>query len=110
MVVLERRLCTAISLRRFPKECGGCRKIKGKVFWVPFTGTGETVCPIYRCCVIGKKQKTCGGCPQLPCSRFVNDPTVSEEENAAHLKKMLERLQGNQIPALCPQNQIPESE
>lgn len=83
-------VCTECD--RFPKECGGCRKIKGKVFWVPFTGTGETVCPIYSCCVTGKKQKTCGGCPQLPCSRFVNDPTVSEEENAAHLKKMLERL------------------
>lgn len=36
----------------------------------------------------------CGGCPDLPCSRFVNDPTVSEEENAANLKKMLERLAG----------------
>lgn len=59
-------VCTECA--RFPSECGGCRKIKGKVFWLAFTG--DTVCPIYRCCVAGKKQKTCAVCPDLPCSRL----------------------------------------
>lgn len=93
-------VCTECD--RFPKECSGCRKIKGKVFWIPLTDTRETVCPIYRCCVTGKKRKTCGGCPELPCSRFVNDPTVSEEENAANLKKMLERLSGQPYSRSLP--------
>ncbi len=34
----------------------------------------------------------CGGCEALPCARFTKDPTVSDEENAANLKKMLARL------------------
>ena len=73
----------------FPTACGGCRKIGGKVFWVQFTG--DKVCPVYQCCR-EKKKRNCGGCPELPCARFMKDPTISDEENTAHLQKMLERL------------------
>lgn len=74
---------------RFPRECRGCRKICGKVFWLRYTG--DAVCPIYKCCM-DKGEKSCRGCSELPCSRFVKDPTISDEENAANLKRMVERL------------------
>lgn len=28
----------------------------------------------------------------MPCARFMKDPTISDEDNEAHLQKMLERL------------------
>ena len=71
-------------------ECGGCRAIEGKVYWLQYTG--QTVCAVYDCCVNGKGRQNCGGCEALPCARFTKDPTVSDEENAANLKKMLARL------------------
>ena len=37
--------------------------------------------------------KTCGGCPELPCARFMKDPTRSDAENEAHLRQMLARLE-----------------
>lgn len=40
-----------------------------------------------------KREKNCGGCPELPCHRFMKDPTLTDEENNAHLNRMLERLQ-----------------
>lgn len=73
----------------YPKECKGCRKIKGKVHWLQYTG--DTVCPIWKCCK-EKKRKNCGGCPDLPCSRFMKDPSISDEENEANLKKMMDNL------------------
>ena len=73
----------------FPKECKGCRNIKGKVFWTQYTG--DTVCPIWKCCS-EQKRKNCGNCPDLPCVRFMKDPTISDEENEANLKKMIDNL------------------
>ncbi len=73
----------------FPKECKGCRKIKGKVHWLQYTG--DTVCPIWKCCK-EKKRENCGGCPDLPCSFFMKDPSISDEENEANLKKMMANL------------------
>ena len=73
----------------FPTVCGGCRKIRGKVFWLQFTG--DKSCLVYQCCR-EKKKRNCGGCPELPCARFMKDPTISDEENEVHLQKMLERL------------------
>ena len=77
---------------RFPSVCGGCRKIMGKVFWLEYTDWDN--CPIYDCCVNDKGNRDCGGCIALPCERFVKDPTVSEEQNAENLSKMLARLRG----------------
>lgn len=37
----------------------------------------------------------CAGCDELPCSRFTKDPTLTEEENEAGLKKLLENLMNN---------------
>lgn len=67
----------------------GCRKIRGKAFWLPYTG--DDVCPIYQCCR-DKKKQNCGGCPELPCAHFMKDPIISDEENEANLRRMLERL------------------
>ncbi len=86
--------CGAVCIKcnLFPKECRGCRKIRGKVFWLRYTG--QTVCPIYKCCK-DRGKKNCGGCPELPCGRFVKDPTLSDEENAANLKKMMDNLENS---------------
>lgn len=81
-------LCAECAL--FPKDCEGCRKIKGKVYWLQFTG-GE-VCRVYDCCVNSKGQKSCAKCENLPCERFTKDPTVFDEQNEANLKRMLHRL------------------
>ena len=78
-----------VDCDRFPAMCGGCRKIRGKVFWLAYTG--ESVGPIYGCCQ-GRVRRNCGGCAELPCHRFVKDPTVSDGENAANMKRMLENL------------------
>lgn len=77
----------------FPESCGGCRKIKGKVYWLQYTG-GD-VCEVYDCCVRRKGRKNCGGCDRLPCERFTKDPTISEEQNEENLKKMLKRLKND---------------
>ncbi len=81
-------VCAECAL--FPKKCAGCRKIAGKVYWLAYTG-GE-VCAVYDCCVNGKGCKDCGACEALPCERFTKDPTVSDEENARNLRRMIARL------------------
>ena len=73
----------------YPASCRGCRAIEGQVFWLSYTGDDE--CPVYRCCR-EQGRTNCGGCPELPCRRFTKDPTISDEENEAHLKCMVERL------------------
>ena len=78
-----------VNCKSFPKECKGCRNIKGKVFWTQYTG--DTICPIWKCCS-EHKRKNCGNCPDLPCVRFMKDPTISDEENEANLKKMIDNL------------------
>lgn len=78
-----------VNCKSFPKECKGCRNIKGKVFWTQYIG--DTVCPIWKCCS-EHKWKNCGNCPDLPCVRFMKDPTISDEENEANLKKMIDNL------------------
>lgn len=60
-----------VDCASFPKECNGCRKIKGKVFWLQYTG--DAVCPIWKCCK-EQKRENCGGCPDLPCGRFYERP------------------------------------
>lgn len=78
----------------FPKACAGCRKIEGKVYWLRYAG-GD-VCKVYDCCVNRKGRKNCAGCGSLPCERFTKDPTVSDEQNAENLGKMLKRLEGEE--------------
>lgn len=75
---------------RFPNDCIGCKMIKGKVFWTQYIK--EEVCAVYDCCVNRKKYVDCGSCEKLPCEKFTADPTLSEAENAANLKKMVSRL------------------
>jgi TfoX/Sxy family transcriptional regulator of competence genes len=83
--------CGAVckECKSYPKECGGCAKIKGKVFWLEYVGAD--ICPIYQCCK-DKGEKHCGNCPKLPCEKFMKDPNFSEEENEANLKKMIKNL------------------
>ena len=76
---------------KYPSECAGCREIEGRVYWLEYTG--QAVCAVYDCCVNGKSLPDCGGCAALPCEKFTKDPTISDEENAANLAKMIRRLQ-----------------
>lgn len=77
---------------QYGSDCSGCADIKGKVYWLEYTG--QSVCAVYDCCVNNKKLKYCGTCPNLPCNRFTKDPTISDEQNAENLKKMVSRLKG----------------
>ena len=79
-----------VECSSFPEKCKGCRKIKGKVFWLKFTG--DDACPIWKCCK-ERKRENCGGCPELPCRRFMKDPSISDEENETNLRKMIENLE-----------------
>ncbi len=77
----------------YPSQCAGCRKIKGKVYWLQYIGA--EVCPVYDCCVNDKQHENCGSCEKLPCAKFTKDPTISDEQNEANLKIMTERLRRN---------------
>lgn len=79
-----------VSCPQFPAACGGCRKTKGTAPRLQYAGA--KTCPVYDCCVNGKKQKDCGGCENLPCEKFTKDPAISDEENAENLKRMLQNL------------------
>lgn len=52
-------------LSYYPADCDGCKEIKGKVFWLAYTG--EDVFDIYECCVKSKKLGHCGMCEKFPC-------------------------------------------
>ena len=76
----------------YPAECKGCPAIKGKVYWLEYTG-GE-VCEIYDCCMNQKQFAHCGKCSELPCGRYESsDPTKTEEENDEDHRKQMEQLQ-----------------
>ena len=75
---------------RFPSECAGCRKIEGKVFWTKYLNRERRA--VYDCCVKDKGQRTCADCMELPCERFTKDPTLTDEQNEAGLKKLLKNL------------------
>ncbi|MGI6010103.1 MAG: GNAT family N-acetyltransferase [Ruminococcus sp.] len=75
---------------RFPGECAGCRKIAGRVYWAQYMNWER--CAVYDCCVNGKGYDNCGKCEEVPCRRFVKDPTISDEENEAGLRRMMENL------------------
>ena len=42
---------------------------------------------------VKRKRENCGGCPELPCARFMKDSSISDEENEANLKKMIGNLE-----------------
>ena len=79
-----------VECPRFPSDCAGCREIKGRVFWTQYLN--RDCCAVYDCCVNEKGWENCRNCEELPCSRFTSDPTLSDEENEAGLKKLLENL------------------
>ena len=81
-------VCAECAL--YPAACAGCAKIAGKAPFLQYTG--QPVCAVYDCCINNRKLKNCGGCPLLPCEKFTKDPTISDEENAAHLRAMVARL------------------
>ena len=75
----------------YPDECAGCEEIKGKVFWLSYTG-GE-VCAIYDHCKNVKKYAHCGMCEELPCKRYgIMDPKKSDYENRSDLQKQIINL------------------
>ena len=75
----------------YPVDCQGCREIKGKVFWLEYTG--ESCCDIYECCINQRKYGHCGQCEELPCSRYDReDPTKTKEENEADHAMQMKNL------------------
>ena len=40
----------------YSADCQGCGEIKGKVFWLEYTG--ESCCDIYECCINQKNMST----------------------------------------------------
>ena len=75
----------------YPAECRGCGEIKGKVFWLEYTG--ESCCDIYECCIIQRKYEHCGQCGELPCRRYDReDPTKTKEENEANHAMQIKNL------------------
>lgn len=91
----------------FGSTCGGCDKIKGKPFWLEYTG--DEACDIYHCCINEKKYKHCGICMlrhcfiekkeycedgfEPPCNYYgQEDPTKTGEENEDAYKKQIKML------------------
>lgn len=76
----------------YPDDCPGCTTIKGKAFWLQFTG-GD-ICSIYDCCINQNRYSHCGKCTHFPCEHFLHasDPTKSKEENDAILKNQIIQL------------------
>lgn len=91
----------------FGSTCQGCDKIKGRPFWLEYTG-GE-VCDIYHCCINEKEYRHCGICMlrhcfidnkeycedgfRPPCNYYEQeDPTRTGEENEAAYKKQIKTL------------------
>ena len=60
----------------FFKQCGGCTKVEGKVFY-----RNGDVCPIYNCAA-KKKAKNCGECDILNCKTYMaqKDPRLTDEQ------------------------------
>ncbi len=79
----------------YPSQCPGCRKMKGKVFWAQYMDW--TCCAVYNCCVNENSMMNCSRCEKLPCECFVQNPTLSVEENAVRLRKKVERLREQQM-------------
>ena len=73
-----------------PKECGGCREVEGRPFWVD---PGSTGCELYQCS-IDKQYDSCGDCAELPCKQFreLKDPNISDAEHLEELGRRVERL------------------
>ena len=42
-----------------------------------------------------KGNKSCASCENLPCVRYMKDPSISDEENAENLKIMLNNLKNS---------------
>lgn len=75
----------------YPTECKGCPAIKGKAFWLEYTG--QEICEIYECCINVKKLPHCGKCEKLPCDKYNgSDPTKTTEENNNDFIMQLEKL------------------
>lgn len=82
-------VCT--NCRFYPGECPGCPALEGKVFWLAYTG--ESICPIYRCCVVEKGLAHCGRCEALPCAHYEQgDPTLTQAENEAIFREQMRVL------------------
>lgn len=87
--------CGAVCAQceRYPASCAGCREIRGRVWWLEYTG--QPVCAFRQCCVEKHGYAHCGKCGDFPCELFRHgDPTRSDAENAEILKKQILALKG----------------
>ena len=71
------------------KDCGGCRAIKGKPFYLK--DFGFETCPMYDCPINKKAYQSCAECSDLPCQIYYDwkDPSMTDE---AHLNSINERV------------------
>lgn len=65
----------------FNKECSGCEKLKGEVYWAQYVGA--KTCPKYDCCVNGLKLNHCGECEKAPCNKYFEnkDPSMTDAQH-----------------------------
>lgn len=79
-------VCCETDCGAYGIECKGCISLKGKVSWAGFLD--KKICPIYEC-VISKKIKNCGHCPDIPCKIWLIDtknPDLSIERYSNDLR------------------------
>ncbi len=76
----------------FGANCPGCAALEGKVYWASYVGAD--LCPLYDCCVNGKKLLHCGKCRELPCAVYYDtrDPSVSVAEHEKGIQERVEVL------------------
>jgi hypothetical protein len=84
----------------FGDECAGCNQLKGKVDWVKYIG--KTVCPIYDC-VITKRIRHCGECPELPCEIMLVETRNPDRNETEYFADIQTRI-GN-LKKLCSKDQ-----
>jgi hypothetical protein len=64
------------------QNCGGCKNIKGIVFW------GD--CDLYACCD-GKQNEHCGQCDSFPCNMLKEWASKDNPERIDNLKAIMEK-------------------
>lgn len=82
------------SCPEFGKQCEGCKKISGKVFWT--THFGLEKCPMHKCCTDVHGLEHCGLCEKLPCQTYfdMRDPAYSEDEHLEGIDRRVKVLRG----------------
>ncbi|MFB0559615.1 MAG: DUF3795 domain-containing protein [Candidatus Lokiarchaeia archaeon] len=106
--MLDKKLATICGLscgkcEYYKEKCVGCEYLEGKPFWIEFMKV--EVCPLYGCCVYGKRLEHCGVCDEFPCRTFLemelSEPSMSPEQaKQSALKRKNALIRRNKIGLL----------